>query len=117
MLKFSRDDERGRSRGAHHAAGRLGSEETIAFMEILRRQQGGPSSVSILSSHPGPASVRIVCERSWAAPPAAAATAISSTSALASLACLPLDAQALTARRRVDLGRAPLRTSAAPVSS
>jgi predicted Zn-dependent protease len=59
MLKFSRDDEREADRvGARilRAAG-WDAREMIAFMEILRNQQGrDPGSVEVfLSSHPGPA--------------------------------------------------------------
>lgn len=59
MLKFSRDDEREADRvGARiMRAGGWDPREMIAFMEILRQQQGrDPSSVEVfLSSHPGPA--------------------------------------------------------------
>jgi predicted Zn-dependent protease len=59
MLKFSRDDEREADRVGARMMRQAGwdAREMIAFMEILRRQQGrDPSSVEIfLSSHPGPA--------------------------------------------------------------
>jgi predicted Zn-dependent protease len=58
MLKFSRDDEREADRVGARIMRQAGwdSREMIAFMEILRRQQGrDPSSVEVfLSSHPGP---------------------------------------------------------------
>jgi predicted Zn-dependent protease len=59
MLKFSRDDEREADRVGAGMMRRAGwdAREMIAFMEILRRQQGrDPGSVAtFLSSHPGPA--------------------------------------------------------------
>jgi len=59
MLKFSRDDEREADRVGATIMRRAGwdAREMIAFMEVLRRQQGkDPGSVEVfLSSHPGPA--------------------------------------------------------------
>jgi predicted Zn-dependent protease len=59
MLKFSRDDEREADRVGARIMRQAGwdAREMIAFMELLRRQQGrDPSSVEVfLSSHPGPA--------------------------------------------------------------
>ncbi len=59
MLKFSRDDERDADRVGVRILRQAGWDprEMIAFMEILRREQGrDPSSVDVfLSSHPGPA--------------------------------------------------------------
>ena len=59
MLKFSRDDEREADRVGARLMRRAGwdARETVAFMELLRREQGrDPNSVEIfLSSHPGPA--------------------------------------------------------------
>jgi predicted Zn-dependent protease len=59
MLKFSRDDEREADRVGARIMRRAGwdAREMIAFMEILRQQQGrDPGSVEVfLSSHPGPA--------------------------------------------------------------
>ena len=59
MLKFSRDDEREADRVGASIMRKAGwdAREMIAFMEILRRQQGrDPGSVEVfLSSHPGPA--------------------------------------------------------------
>lgn len=59
MLKFSRDDEREADRVGAAIMRKAGwdAREMIAFMEILRRQQGrDPGSVEVfLSSHPGPA--------------------------------------------------------------
>jgi beta-barrel assembly-enhancing protease len=59
MLKFSRDDEREADRVGARIMRQAGwdSREMIAFMEILRRQQGrDPNSVEVfLSSHPAPA--------------------------------------------------------------
>jgi predicted Zn-dependent protease len=58
MLKFSRDDEREADRVGARIMRQAGwdSREMIAFMEILRRQQGrDPHSVEVfLSSHPAP---------------------------------------------------------------
>jgi beta-barrel assembly-enhancing protease len=58
MLKFSRDDEREADRVGARIMRRAGwdAREMIAFMEILRQQQGrDPGSVEVfLSSHPGP---------------------------------------------------------------
>ncbi len=58
MLKFSRDDEREADRVGASIMRKAGwdAREMIAFMEILRRQQGrDPGSVEVfLSSHPGP---------------------------------------------------------------
>jgi predicted Zn-dependent protease len=58
MLKFSRDDERDADRVGARIMRRAGWDprEMVAFMEILRRQQGSdPGSVMVfLSSHPGP---------------------------------------------------------------
>jgi predicted Zn-dependent protease len=58
MLKFSRDDEREADRVGAQILRRAGwdAREMIAFMEMLRRQQGrDPGSVEVfLSSHPGP---------------------------------------------------------------
>ncbi len=59
MLKFSRDDEREADRVGVRIMRQAGWDprEMIAFMEIVRREQGrDPSSVEVfLSSHPGPA--------------------------------------------------------------
>jgi predicted Zn-dependent protease len=59
MLKFSRDDEREADRAGARLMRRAGWDprEMIAFMEILRREQGrDPGSVeTFLSSHPAPA--------------------------------------------------------------
>ncbi len=59
MLKFSRDDEREADRVGARILRQAGWDprEMIAFMEILRRQQGrDPGSVAVfLSSHPAPA--------------------------------------------------------------
>jgi predicted Zn-dependent protease len=59
MLTFSRDDEREADRVGARILRRAGWDprETIAFMEILRREQGrDPGSVAVfLSSHPAPA--------------------------------------------------------------
>jgi predicted Zn-dependent protease len=59
MLKFSRDDEREADRVGARIMRQAGWDprEMIAFMEILRQEQGrDPGSVEIfLSSHPGPA--------------------------------------------------------------
>jgi predicted Zn-dependent protease len=59
MLKFSRDDEREADRVGARIMRDAGwdAREMIAFMDLLRREQGrDPSSVeSFLSSHPGPA--------------------------------------------------------------
>jgi predicted Zn-dependent protease len=59
MLKFSRDDERDADRVGARIMRQAGWDprEMIAFMELLRRQQGrDPGSVEdFLSSHPGPA--------------------------------------------------------------
>jgi predicted Zn-dependent protease len=59
MLKFSRDDEREADRVGARIMRQAGWDprEMIAFMEVLRQQQGrDPGSVEIfLSSHPGPA--------------------------------------------------------------
>jgi beta-barrel assembly-enhancing protease len=59
MLKFSRDDEREADRVGVRIMRQAGWDprEMIAFMEILRREQGrDPGSVEVfLSSHPGPA--------------------------------------------------------------
>ena len=58
MLKFSRDDEREADRVGARILRQAGwdARQMIAFMEILRRQQGrDPGSVEVfLSSHPGP---------------------------------------------------------------
>ena len=58
MLKFSRDDEREADRVGARIMRQAGwdSREMIAFMELLRRQQGrDPNSVEVfLSSHPAP---------------------------------------------------------------
>jgi predicted Zn-dependent protease len=58
MLKFSRDDEREADRVGAGIMRRAGwdAREMIAFMDILRQQQGrDPSSVEVfLSSHPRP---------------------------------------------------------------
>ena len=58
MLKFSRDDERDADRVGATIMRRAGwdAREMVAFMEILRHQQGrDPGSVEIfLSSHPAP---------------------------------------------------------------
>jgi predicted Zn-dependent protease len=58
MLKFSRDDEREADRVGARIMRQAGwdSREMVAFMEILRRQQGrDPNSVEVfLSSHPAP---------------------------------------------------------------
>ncbi|HET7218973.1 MAG TPA: M48 family metallopeptidase [Vicinamibacterales bacterium] len=58
MLKFSRDDEREADRVGATIMRRAGwdAREMIAFMEILKQQQGrDPGSVEIfLSSHPAP---------------------------------------------------------------
>lgn len=58
MLKFSRDDEREADQVGAQLMRRAGwdAREMIAFMELLRHEQGrDPSSVEIfLSSHPGP---------------------------------------------------------------
>ena len=58
MLKFSRDDEREADRVGARIMRQAGWDprEMIAFMEILRQEQGrDPSSVEVfLSSHPGP---------------------------------------------------------------
>jgi beta-barrel assembly-enhancing protease len=58
MLKFSRDDEREADRVGARIMRRAGWDprEMVAFMEILRRQQGSdPGWVMVfLSSHPGP---------------------------------------------------------------
>ena len=58
MLKFSRDDEREADRVGAAIMRRAGwdAREMIAFMEILRQQQGrDPGSVeTFLSSHPAP---------------------------------------------------------------
>jgi len=58
MLKFSRDDEREADRVGARIMRQAGwdAREMVAFMEILRRQQGrDPGSVTVfLSSHPGP---------------------------------------------------------------
>jgi beta-barrel assembly-enhancing protease len=58
MLKFSRDDERDADRVGARIMRRAGWDprEMVAFMEILRRQQGSdPGSVMVfLSSHPAP---------------------------------------------------------------
>jgi predicted Zn-dependent protease len=58
MLKFSRDDEREADRVGAQLMRRAGwdAREMIAFMEVLRHEQGrDPSSVEVfLSSHPGP---------------------------------------------------------------
>lgn len=57
MLKFSRDDEREADRVGAQILRKAGwdAREMIAFMEILRKQQGrDPVSVEVfLSSHPG----------------------------------------------------------------
>ena len=59
MLKFSRDDEREADRVGAQLMRRAGwdAREMIAFMELLRHEQGrDPSAVEIfVSSHPGPA--------------------------------------------------------------
>ncbi len=59
LLKFSRDDEREADRVGARLMRRAGwdAREMVAFMELLRQQQGrDPSSVEIfVSSHPGPA--------------------------------------------------------------
>jgi predicted Zn-dependent protease len=59
MLKFSRDDEKEADRVGVRIMRQAGWDprEMIAFMEILRREQGrDPNSVEVfLSSHPGPA--------------------------------------------------------------
>jgi predicted Zn-dependent protease len=59
MLKFSRDDEREADRVGARIMRDAGwdAREMIAFMDLLRREQGrDPSSVDVfLSSHPGPA--------------------------------------------------------------
>jgi beta-barrel assembly-enhancing protease len=59
MLKFSRDDERDADRVGARIMRQAGWDprEMIAFMEILRQEQGrDPGSVEVfLSSHPGPA--------------------------------------------------------------
>jgi len=59
MLKFSRDDEREADRVGARIMRRGGwdAREMVAFMDLLRREQGrDPSSVEVfLSSHPGPA--------------------------------------------------------------
>ena len=58
MLKFSRDDERDADRVGAGIMKRAGWDprEMVAFMEMLRRQQGrDPASVTVfLSSHPAP---------------------------------------------------------------
>jgi beta-barrel assembly-enhancing protease len=58
MLKFSRDDERDADRVGARIMRQAGWDprEMVAFMEILRRQQGrDPGSVTVfLSSHPDP---------------------------------------------------------------
>jgi beta-barrel assembly-enhancing protease len=58
MLKFSRDDEREADRVGARIMRQAGWDprEMIAFMEILRHEQGrDPGSVEVfLSSHPGP---------------------------------------------------------------
>jgi predicted Zn-dependent protease len=59
MLRFSRDDEREADRVGARIMRRAGWDprEMIAFMDILRHEQGrDPGSVEVfLSSHPGPA--------------------------------------------------------------
>ena len=59
MLKFSRDDEREADRVGARILRQAGwdAREMMAFMELLRRQQGrDPGSVAVfLSSHPAPA--------------------------------------------------------------
>ena len=58
MLKFSRDDEKDADRVGARIMKRAGWDprEMVAFMEMLRRQQGrDPASVTVfLSSHPAP---------------------------------------------------------------
>ena len=58
MLKFSRDDERAADRVGARIMRQAGWDprEMVAFMEILRRQEGrDPASVMVfLSSHPAP---------------------------------------------------------------
>jgi beta-barrel assembly-enhancing protease len=58
MLKFSRDDEREADRVGARIMRQAGwdAREMIAFMDLLRRQQGrDPGSVAVfLSSHPAP---------------------------------------------------------------
>jgi beta-barrel assembly-enhancing protease len=58
MLKFSRDDEREADRVGARIMKHAGWDprEMVAFMELLRRQQGrDPASVTVfLSSHPAP---------------------------------------------------------------
>ena len=58
MLKFSRDDEKDADRVGARIMKRAGWDprEMVAFLEMLRRQQGrDPASVTVfLSSHPAP---------------------------------------------------------------
>ena len=83
MLKFSRDDEREADRVGARIMRQAGwdAREMIAFMEILRRQQGrDPGSVEIfLSSHPGPAERAELLRAELKRTAAAAGTAIGSS--------------------------------------